>query len=109
MEGLGIGGMSSVGQIKRREGGAFWTAEGMVGGKALKVREWKPRAGRGNRRWTELSWAHGGPTPPPHSLHACWGPENTVNVSDSQFSCTLESLGHLFKYLKPRPTPDHHL
>lgn len=36
----------------------------MVGGKALKLREWKARAGKVNRRQTELSWTVGDCPPP---------------------------------------------
>lgn len=37
-EGVGMGGMSSVGQVKRREVEHSGQAEGMVGGKALSSR-----------------------------------------------------------------------
>lgn len=78
----------------------------MVGGKALKLREWKARAGKVNRRQTELSWTVGDCPPPRPLLRACSGPENRLYVSDSQSGCTLEPLGHLFKLLMPRTPPD---
>lgn len=51
----------------------------MVGGKALKLREWKARAGKVNRRQTELSWTVGD-CPPPPPLAACllWAREQAV-------------------------------
>ena len=58
---LGMGQMSSVGQVKGRDPSrTFWIGRWKGGWESPQAQGWKPR-GEEETRWTELSWTCGEP------------------------------------------------